>query len=106
PESTPSPVPEAANVAQPAAPSRPKASFQADRASAEHQARSKMLWGDPPEDVTKYLMMQGFSVEEASACSAALLHERVVMVRGIGVRKILCGIGLMCVPVAAYLVMH
>ena len=63
----------------------PKPSFQADRNSAEQQARSKMLWGDPPEDVTKYLMMQGFGVEEASGLTAVLLQDRVKMLRGIDV---------------------
>jgi len=109
--SEPSAPAEAAQAQSPVAsishsrPSAPKPTHQADRTEAEQQARSKMLWGDPPEDVTKHLMMHGFSVEEASTLSAALLRERVKMIRNKGMRKILTGFGLMCVPLGTLLVM-
>jgi len=70
--------------------------YQADRSQAEAQARSKMLWGDGPEEVTKFLMMQGLSADEASSLTAVLLKERVRMLRGMGIRKICVGLGLTC----------
>lgn len=109
PHSTPAPAASAqaapALASAPSAPAPPKPAYQANRNEAEQQARSKMLWGDPPEDVTKYLMMQGLGAEEASNLTALLLQERIRMLRGIGTRKILVGVGLMCVPPASYVVM-
>ncbi|MDB6035144.1 MAG: domain containing protein [Verrucomicrobiales bacterium] len=75
---------------------------QVNRDKAEQEARSKMLWGDPVEEVVKFLRMQGLSIEEASTMGNSLLLERVKMLRGIGVQKIFTGIGLMCVPVISF----
>ena len=80
-------------------PGPPKPSFQAERPEAETQARSKICWGDPPEEVMKYLRMQGFSIQEASDFVNVLVQERVKTIRGIGIRKILTGFGLMCASV-------
>src|SRR5262249_37308753 len=112
PLSQPSPAAETASVA--AAPasemipaSRPKPNLnphQVDRAQAEQQARSKICWGDAPEEVTKFLRMQGVSIEEASSLVDSLFRERVATLRGIGIRKIVTGILLMCVPVVAFLI--
>src|SRR4051812_48548996 len=58
-----------AHAAQPAiAPSAPapvrrgvtRLPGQIDHTQAEHEARAKILWGDPPKEVLKYLMVQGF----------------------------------------------
>src|SRR6266545_8071134 len=40
---------------------------QMDRSQVEHEARAKISWGDAPEEVAKYLMMQGLSRKEASS---------------------------------------
>jgi len=74
------------------------------RTQAEHEARSKVTWGDSPEQVTGYLMVQGFSYEEASDLAKKLFKERASSIRANGIRKIMTGFGLLCVPVIALLV--
>lgn len=74
-----------------------------DRGTAEIEARAKISWGDSPDEVTKYLMLQGFSVPEAQELVQALFKERLAALRVKGIRKIVVGTGLMCVPVIAYL---
>jgi hypothetical protein len=53
--------------------------------------------------VTKYLMLQGFSVAEAAESVEVMFKERLAELRVKGTRKIVTGFGLMCVPVIAYL---
>ncbi len=65
-----------------------------DRQQAEVEARAKVSWGDPPESVLKYLMIQGFTHAEASALLAVMFKERAVQVRGVGIKKMITG-GLM-----------
>jgi len=72
-----------------------------DRNQAEHEARAKAMWGDSKEQIISYLMIQGFSVPEASELATKLFKERTAAVRANGIRKIIIGIGLMCVPVIA-----
>ncbi|HTV61306.1 MAG TPA: hypothetical protein VMH30_01920 [Verrucomicrobiae bacterium] len=74
---------------------------QVSRTQAETEAKAKALWGDSQEEVTKYLMMQGFSFQEASEVAQAAFKERAAAVRADGIHKIFKGLGLMCVPVAA-----
>lgn len=74
-----------------------------NREQAEIEARAKMSWGDSPDAVTKFLMLQGFSVPEAREIVAVLYKERLAAVRVAGIKKIVSGIALMCVPVIAYL---
>ena len=52
---------------------------------AEIEARAKMSWGDSPDTVTKYLMLQGFSVPEAQEVVAGLYKERLAAVRVAGI---------------------
>lgn len=73
---------------------------QVDRAQAELEARAKTSWGDPPEEVTKYLMIQGFSAEETSGLVREMFRERAATIRRNGIKKILVGMALMCVPCA------
>jgi pSer/pThr/pTyr-binding forkhead associated (FHA) protein len=80
----------------------PKPTPEVDRERVEAEARSKMLWGDAPEEVVKFLRMKGLSIEEASSLGNSLLKERVKILRGIGIQKIFTGIGLMCVPVVSF----
>jgi len=77
---------------------------QMDPEKARAEARAKMIWGDSPESVASYLRMQGFSKEEAEALVRDLVKERKSAVRGIGVRKILTGIGLICVPIVTLII--
>jgi hypothetical protein len=75
-----------------------------DPAKAEVEARSKIFWGDRPKDVVQFLMINGFSHEDASASVRAMFQERATALQGIGVRKIVTGIALMAVPIVAILV--
>ena len=75
---------------------------QLDRPQAEHEARAKILWGDAPEEVVKFLRLQGFAMEEASAFVKTLFDERAATIRSNGLRKTFLGIGLMCVPIVAF----
>lgn len=72
-----------------------------DRNQAEHEARAKAMWGDTKEQIVSYLMIQGFSAPEATELATKLFKERTKAVRSNGIRKIIIGIGMMCVPVAA-----
>jgi hypothetical protein len=77
---------------------------QMDRTQVEQEARAKISWGDAPEDVIKYLLMQGFDYEEASKLVQAMFRERAATIRSNGIRKVFTGIALMCVPVVAFLI--
>lgn len=75
-----------------------------DRTQAEHEARAKAMWGDSREQVISYLMIQGFSLPEASDLVQTLFEERAAAVRSNGMRKIFTGIGLICVPIIALVI--
>jgi hypothetical protein len=77
---------------------------QVDRTQAEHEARAKAMWGDSQEEVTKYLMIQGFGHQEALSIAKLIFQERAAAVRANGIRKIFVGSGLMCVPIIALLI--
>lgn len=62
------------------------------RNQAEIEARAKILWGDPPEEVIKFLMIRGFSCQEASDKVHVLVKERLAEIRANGIVKILTGI--------------
>jgi hypothetical protein len=62
------------------------------------------LWGDPPEEVLKYLIIQGFTYEEASGFVKELFRERMATIRGNGVRNIVVGIALVCVPIVSFFI--
>jgi hypothetical protein len=85
-------------VSAPRPPGAPSASQLGlvDRQQAEVEARAKVSWGDPPEAILQYLMIQGFKHDEASALIKVMYKERAVAVRARGVKKILMGIGLIC----------
>jgi hypothetical protein len=72
-----------------------------DRKRVETEARAKIFWGDKPEEVTKFVMGQGLDYEEASALVAAMHRERLANLRGIGVKKILIGAGMLSAPIFA-----
>jgi hypothetical protein len=78
---------------------------QLEPAKAEAEAKAKIFWGDPPEDVVKFLMMHGFSHEDASVSVRAMFQERATTLQGIGIRKIVTGIALMAVPVVTFIIL-
>ena len=90
----------------PAAPPRRTAPLpgQIDHTQAEHEARAKILWGDPPEEVIKYLLIQRFDPAEASSLVRSLFQERAATIRSNGIKKVVIGIGLVCVPVVAFII--
>lgn len=77
---------------------------QIDHTQAEHEARAKILWGDPPEEVVKYLLIQRFNHEEASSLVRAMFQERAVTIRSNGIKKVVIGIALACVPLVAFII--
>jgi len=77
---------------------------QFDPTQAEFEARAKILWGDPPEEVTTYLISHGIGYKEASGMVSAMFQERAATLRGIGIKKIVIGSALLAVPVVAYLI--
>jgi len=79
--------------------------YQVDRNQAEIEARAKISWGDPPQEVVKYLMIQGFSYEEAAPLVDAMYQERTATIRRTGIVRVVVGLGLMATPVIAWFVM-
>ncbi|HWC60662.1 MAG TPA: hypothetical protein VHC44_13280 [Verrucomicrobiae bacterium] len=75
-----------------------------DRDQVEIEARAKTLWGDPREEVVKYLMMQGITAAEATEITAGLFAERVKIVRGCGMKKIVISFPLMALPLVFWIV--
>lgn len=74
------------------------------REQAETEARAKVSWGEAPDEVIKYLMMQSFTYEEAKTLVDYLMKGRLVEVRKKGIRNVFQGLAMMCVPfVALYL---
>jgi hypothetical protein len=84
---------------------RPLLPGQPSRAQALHEARAKMLWGDSFDEVFKFLRMQGYSHAEASAAVTEMFQERVAIIRTNGIRKIVIGSILICIPVILFLVL-
>ncbi len=62
------------------------------------------MWGDSQDAVTKYLMIQGFSHQEALSLVQSIFRERAAAVRANGIRKIFTGSGMICVPIIALIV--
>jgi hypothetical protein len=97
--------PPGAHLAAPAAPAvaaaprRGPLPGQLDRTSAEHEAHAKILWGDPPGEVVKFLMRQGLEVQEARELVAPWFRERTRTIRRNGITKVVVGIVMLCAPV-------
>ncbi len=96
------PPPEAAPATTPDRPSSRLG--QKDRPQAEQEARAKISWGDAPKEVVKFLMIQGFERDEAMSFVNTLSADRVVTVRRNGIRNIIIGVLLVCVPIVTFLV--
>jgi len=81
----------------------PRLPGQIDRTQAEHEARAKILWGDPPKEVLKYLMGQGFPYQEALEKVNEMYGERKATIRGNGIKNIVIGFLLICVPIGTWI---
>lgn len=79
-------------------------SFQKTPEQARHEARAKVFWGDPPEEVIKYLQMQGINYDEACITVDEMYAEREKAIRARGVRRIIAGIGMVAVPVITWII--
>jgi hypothetical protein len=77
---------------------------QVDRIQAQHEARAKISWGDPPAAVIAYLRTQGFSREEAASMVEDLFQERVAIMRRTGIKKIVLGSALICLPFVTFVI--
>ena len=75
---------------------------QLDRESAEREARAKISWGDAPEDVVKFLMVNAFEYGEAKALVDAMFTERASTIRKNGIKKIVTGSLLAALPVVTF----
>jgi hypothetical protein len=105
---SPSPAASASALATPAASPFPAATAprgtmvhggQTSHAQALFDAKAKISWGDPPEVVSRFLMTQGFSYQDANDAVAEMWKERAAEIRKNGMKKIFMGCGLLCVPV-------
>jgi hypothetical protein len=77
---------------------------QVDREQAQHEARAKAMWGDTKDQITGYLLGQGFGYPEAQEIAEQLFKERASAVRANGIRKVIIGSGLVCVPIIALII--
>jgi hypothetical protein len=102
----PGPQPMRLASAQPAAPAESSRRGPVDLDKVEKEARTKIMWGDSAEQVAAYLTVQGLNRSEAMELAQKLFQERAAIVRGNGIKKIIVGIVLACVPVPAYLLFH
>lgn len=71
---------------------------QVDLTQAVYEARARISWGDPPLEVTAYLMTQGFSRAEAIRLVQETFSERMAAIRINGIKRIAAGIGLILIP--------
>ena len=86
PPPTPPAVASTPALAPPPSSRRPRPG-QIDPEQAKHEAKAKILWGDTPESVIGYLLVQGFSREEASNLVRQMFRE------------IFIGSGLIAIPI-------
>jgi hypothetical protein len=91
-------------AAAPPAPAPSSYRREIDRDRIITEARAKVFWGDPTDQVTIFMMSQGFDHPEASALVAGMYRERLANLRGIGLRRVFVGGGMICVPIVAFFV--
>src|SRR5258705_889616 len=75
---------------------------QTDPGQVAHEARAKIFWGDPPQEVLKFLLINNIPRAEAMEIIRELTHERTVQMRKNGLIKIFSGILMVCVPVGGW----
>lgn len=100
------PAPLATSPTRVQPPSRPKPLLpgQVSREQAATEAKAKISWGDSPAAVMAYLRMQGYERDEATELVEELFQERVALIRGTGIQKIVVGSILVCVPIVTLIV--
>lgn len=98
------PAPVAVPAAKPASSARPAKLMpgQLERPSAENEARAQIFWGEPPEEVVKFLMRNNIPVAEARELVDGFFAERAATLRSSGISKIFTGIGMIALPIAAW----
>jgi hypothetical protein len=109
-QSAPAPAVRLAEPAVHVAPSAPRTTHtrtvllpgQTDPGQVAHEARAKIFWGDPPQEVLKFLMINNVPRAEATEIIRELSHERMVQMRKNGMVKIVSGILMICVPVGGW----
>jgi len=97
------PPPSAAAPAQAPA-RRPLLPGQITQEQAAIEGRAKIFWGDPPDEVKRFLMVNNFPVPEATAMVNEWFLERAKTIRKNGIKKFFTGIVLASVPVIFYFV--
>ena len=75
---------------------------QTDPGQVAHEARAKIFWGDPPQEVLKFLMINNVPRQEAMEIIRELSRERTVQMRKNGLIKIFSGILMICVPIGGW----
>jgi hypothetical protein len=79
---------------------------QTDPTQVAHEARAKIFWGDPPQEVLKFLCINNVPRQEAMEIIRELTHERTVQMRKNGIVKIVSGTLMVCVPVAGWFIFN
>jgi hypothetical protein len=77
----------------------------ATREQLEHEARAKIFWGDPQDEVVNFLRMNGFTYDEAATLTDGMVGERISAIRSGGIRKSALGLALLSIPVIAWAMM-
>jgi len=77
---------------------------QPDRNQVMFEAHAKISWGDSPKEVLKYLMVNGFSYEDASAFVNESFNERTAAIRASGIRYIFIGSLVAFVPIGFWII--
>ncbi len=106
--------PAAPAVHVPAAPAGPRTTHtrtvllpgQTDPTQVAHEARAKIFWGDPPQEVLKFLLINNVPRQEAMGIIRELTEERTVQMRKNGTIKAVTGFLMVCVPVAGWFIFN
>lgn len=77
---------------------------QTDPTQVAHEARAKIFWGDPPQEVLKFLCINNVPRQEAMEIIRELTQERTVQMRKNGLIKAISGALMVCVPVAGWFI--
>ncbi|MFA6286893.1 MAG: hypothetical protein WC661_05855 [Opitutaceae bacterium] len=71
---------------------------------AKIEARAKIIWGEPSENVSAFLQGHGFGEKEIFEHLANFDRERAEVIRSSGIKKITMGALLIPIPLVAYIV--
>jgi hypothetical protein len=69
---------------------------------AKIEARAKIFWGESADDAIRHMMINGVGHAEAKELVDAMMKERSQSLRVIGIKKVVFGSLLMCVPLVAW----